>query len=109
MGLSNLSPPSHQQTIEVLAQQLSGDEGALQAISALADQVKLNERALQSLSRQIAGRVRIASQIEEGNQQVEMQFLTKAFAIFVAFQIQLYFYHQVAAAGSGAESVTGRC
>ena len=63
----------------------------------ITDRVTVNELALQSLSRQVSGRVRIECQIEEGNRTVEMAFLTKAFAIFVAFQVQLYFHEQVAA------------
>lgn len=61
----------------------------------ITDRVTVNELALQSLSRQVSGRVRIECQIEEGNRTVEMAFLTKAFAIFVAFQVQLYFHEQV--------------
>ena len=60
------------------------------------ERVMVNELALLSLSRQVSGRVRIEFQIEEGNRNVEMAFLTKAFAIFVAFQVQLYFHEQVA-------------
>ena len=59
------------------------------------DRIALNEQALNSLQRQISGRVRIESQIEEGNRGVEIAFLTKAFAILVSFQVQLYFFEQV--------------
>jgi hypothetical protein len=61
------------------------------------DRITLNEQALNSLQRQISGRVRIESQIEEGNRGVEIAFLTKAFAILVSFQVQLYFFEQVPA------------
>jgi len=66
-----------------------------QSTEKLTERVEVNEMALQSLSRQVSGRVRIEFQIEEGNRNVEMAFLTKAFAIFVAFQVQLYFHEQV--------------
>lgn len=51
--------------------------------------------SLTSIERQMAGQVRAAATIDEGDLAVQLGFISKAFAIFVAFQIQLSFYELV--------------
>ena len=53
------------------------------------------EQRLLLLERQLLSQVRSQTKIEEGNLAVEIAFMSKSFAIFVAFQIQLFFYEQV--------------
>jgi hypothetical protein len=95
----SVRPPSHTPTYPHTPAGFDEDEFRARLHAGLGqdfeDELTSMKKTLLTLERQVHRRYRAQAIIEDGDLEVEIEFYSKAFAIFVSFQTQLYFYSTV--------------